>query len=118
MFKAAQTAPPVLGQPQATDLALEGIINRYTREDYAAALPELRRAIDAFVAWQDMTDRRRWGWLMSCVAMGVWDDQRWQNVMENEPPAVTRPDNPPCAGAPVDVKPGDGGFNRLPVRLH
>jgi DNA-binding CsgD family transcriptional regulator len=105
VFKAAQTAPPVLGQPQATDLALEGIINRYTR-DYAAALPELRRAIDAFVAWQDMTDRRRWGWLMSCVAMELWDDQRWQNVMAKRTAGGDEAGQPALRGAPVDANLG------------
>ena len=73
--KAAQAAPPVPGSPQATDLALDGLIKRCT-EGYAAALPQLREALDAFDAWDDRTDHGPWGQLMTCIAMDLWDDRR------------------------------------------
>ena len=72
--KAAQAAPPVPGSPQATDLALDGLIKRCT-EGYAAALPQLREALDAFDAWDDSTDHGPWGRLMTCIAMDLWDDR-------------------------------------------
>jgi DNA-binding CsgD family transcriptional regulator len=77
--KAAQAAPPVPGLPQPTDLALDGLIKRFT-EGYAAGLSQLRRALDAFAAWDDMTGRGRWGRLMNSIAMDLWDDRRWQDV--------------------------------------
>ncbi len=77
--KAAHAAPPAPGSPQATDLALDGLIERFT-EGYAAAMPQLRRALDTFAASDDMTDPERWGRLMTCIAMDLWDDHRWQDV--------------------------------------
>ena len=83
--KAAQAAPPVLGSPQATDLALVGLVKRFT-EGYAGALPQLRRALDAFTAPDDVTDRGRWGRLMTSIAMELWDDQRGQDVAARQSP--------------------------------
>jgi DNA-binding CsgD family transcriptional regulator len=77
--KAARSAPPAPGLPQPTDLALDGLLDRYT-EGYGTALPQLRRALDAFATSDDTTDRGRWGRLMTCIAMDLWDDRRWQDV--------------------------------------
>jgi DNA-binding CsgD family transcriptional regulator len=79
VWKALQAAPPALGSPQATDLALDGLIERFTG-GYSAALPQLRGALDAFAAPDDTTDRGRWGRLMTSIALELWDDKRWQAV--------------------------------------
>jgi DNA-binding CsgD family transcriptional regulator len=79
--KAAQAAPLAPGAPQATDLALDGLIKRCT-QGYAAAVPELRRALDAFATRDDRTDHARWDRLMTFIAMDLWDDQRWQDVTD------------------------------------
>jgi DNA-binding CsgD family transcriptional regulator len=79
VWKALQAAPPAPGSPQATDLALDGLIERFT-EGYSAALAPLRRALDAFTAHDDTTDRGRWGRLMTSIALELWDDKRWLAV--------------------------------------
>jgi DNA-binding CsgD family transcriptional regulator len=84
--KAAQAAPLAPGAPQATDLALDGLIKRYT-QSYAAALPELQRALDAFATRDDRTDHARWDRLMTFIAMDLWDDRRWQDVSARRPAA-------------------------------
>jgi DNA-binding CsgD family transcriptional regulator len=77
--QAAQALPRVPESRRPTDLALDGLIKRFTK-GYAAALPQLRAALDGFAAWDDMTDRERWSRLMSSIAMDLWDDRRWQDV--------------------------------------
>jgi hypothetical protein len=77
--QAAQALSPVPESRRPTDLALEGLIKRFTR-GCAAALPQLRAAVDGFAAWDDMTDRERWSRLMSSIAVDLWDDRRWQDV--------------------------------------
>jgi DNA-binding CsgD family transcriptional regulator len=71
--------PPLPRSPQATDLALEGLVRRY-RDGYSAGLSQLSQALDAFTNEHGVTDRSRWRRLMACIAMDLWDDERWQCV--------------------------------------
>jgi DNA-binding CsgD family transcriptional regulator/tetratricopeptide (TPR) repeat protein len=100
--KAAQAAPPVPGSPQATDLALDGLIKRCT-EGYAAALPRLRQALDAFDKWDDSTDHGRWGRLMTYIAMDLWDDRRWQNLAARQTTGVAETGRGVAHGSMVDA---------------
>jgi DNA-binding CsgD family transcriptional regulator len=78
--KAAQAAPLVSASVQPTDLVLDGLITRFTA-GYAAALSQLRQALDAFAAWDDLAERQRWGRLMTCIAMDLWDDRPWEDAV-------------------------------------
>ena len=56
--EAAQAAPPAPQPPRAIDLLLDGLATRFT-EGYAAGLPPLRRALDAFRDVEGSTAARR-----------------------------------------------------------
>jgi DNA-binding CsgD family transcriptional regulator len=82
---AARAAPPGPRPPRAMDLLLDGLATRFT-EGYAASLPPLRRALDAF--WLEdgpSEDDKRWLWL-ACpvapepIAPDLWDDETWHRL--------------------------------------
>ena len=74
---AARAAPPGPDPPRPVDLLLDGLAIRYT-DGYAASVPLLRRALDAFVRDRHRTrGGRRWLWLGWPVANEVWDDGAW-----------------------------------------
>jgi DNA-binding CsgD family transcriptional regulator len=103
--QAAQALPPVPESPRPTELALEGLIKRFT-EGYASALPQLRAALDAFAAWDDMTDRERWSRLMSSIALELWDDRRWQDMATRRTPGGEGARRAAREAAPVDANLG------------
>jgi DNA-binding CsgD family transcriptional regulator len=70
--EAARTAPPAPEPPRAIDLLLDGLATRFT-EGYAAAVPPLRNALDAFCREADVS----WLWLACRVAQDLWDDASW-----------------------------------------
>ena len=73
----AQAAPAAPQPPRPIDLLLDGLATRFT-EGYAAGLPPLRKALDAF---QDVegstTGDVRWLWLACRLAQDLWDDELW-----------------------------------------
>jgi hypothetical protein len=76
--KAAQNAPPAPQPPRAIDLLLDGLATRFT-DGYAAGVPPLRTALDAFCRLDGLTTRDvRWLWLACRLAQDVWDDELWQ----------------------------------------
>ena len=78
--EAARAAPPAPQPPRATDLLLDGLATRFT-EGYAAGVPPLRRALDAFRACEGSTARdARWLWLACRLAQDLWDDELWHEL--------------------------------------
>ena len=73
---AARAAPPLPAQPaRASDLLLDGLVTRFT-DGYAAAVPELQRALRAFRE----DDDPRWLALACRVAPELWDDQAYDEL--------------------------------------
>jgi DNA-binding CsgD family transcriptional regulator len=75
--EAALAAPAAPQPPCATDLLLDGLAARFT-EGYAAGLPPLRTALDAFRHVEASTAGDvRWLWLACRLAQDLWDDELW-----------------------------------------
>jgi len=78
--EAAQAAPAAPQPPRAIDLLLDGLATRFT-EGYAAGVPPLRRALDAFRGVEGLTARDvRWLWLACRLAQDLWDDELWYEL--------------------------------------
>jgi DNA-binding CsgD family transcriptional regulator len=78
--EAARAAPGATEPPPAIDLLLDGLATRYT-EGYAAGVPPLRRALDAFRDVERLTARdARWLWLACRLAQDLWDDELWYDL--------------------------------------
>jgi DNA-binding CsgD family transcriptional regulator len=75
--EAALAAPAAPQPPRAIDLLLDGLATRFT-EGYAAGVPPLRRALDAFRRVDELSARDvRWLWLACRLAQDLWDDELW-----------------------------------------
>ncbi|MFB4307280.1 AAA family ATPase [Actinomadura sp. GTD37] len=72
----AALALPRPASPSASDLLLDGFATYFT-EGFAAGLPILRRALDAFDAAMSADEELRCLWLGCVAALQVWDDDRW-----------------------------------------
>ena len=76
----ARAAPPAPGPPGPADLLLDGLVTTYTK-GYAAGVPELRQALEAFCEDDPFAgtaggrDTRRWHWLASRTALTIFDDE-------------------------------------------
>jgi DNA-binding CsgD family transcriptional regulator len=87
--EAARRAPAAAQPPRATDLLLDGLATRFT-DGYAAGLPPLRRALDAFRDVEELTVRDgRWLSLACRLAQDLWDDELWY-VLATRALGVTR----------------------------
>jgi len=82
--EAARAAPPASDPPRPLDLLLDGLTARFT-EGYAAGVPALRLALQAF-ARGDASDPSdaRWLWLACRVAPDLWDDESWVRVASRQ----------------------------------
>jgi DNA-binding CsgD family transcriptional regulator len=76
--QAAHAAPERL-PPRAIDLLLDGLVARFT-QGYAAALPVLRSALDAFREESFEGENIAWCWLACQVAMDLWDDEACAHI--------------------------------------
>ncbi|MGV0095540.1 BREX system ATP-binding domain-containing protein [Streptomyces californicus] len=80
---AARAAPPPPESPRPVDLLLDGLVTTFT-QGYAAGVPGLRQALDAFNRHErddhavNNGDDRRWLWLAGRTAMSLFDDQMVQ----------------------------------------
>jgi DNA-binding CsgD family transcriptional regulator len=78
--EAARAAPPAPQPPTAVDLLFDGLATRFT-EGYAAGVPPLRRALDAFRGVEGLDARdARWLWLACRLAQDLWDDELWYEL--------------------------------------
>ena len=78
--EAAQAAPAAPQPPRAFDLLLDGLATRFTK-GYAAGVPPLRTALDAFRRVEGLTARDvRWLWLACRLAQDLWDDELWHEL--------------------------------------
>jgi DNA-binding CsgD family transcriptional regulator len=71
-------APRPPGEPQPSDLLLDGLAANYN-DGYAAGVPLLRKAVRDFSATSATTELR-WLWLACVAAVQVWDDERWHEL--------------------------------------
>jgi DNA-binding CsgD family transcriptional regulator len=81
VVEAAEAAmAPVRGRSsRATDLLLDGLIARLAR-GYAAALPLVARALDAFEHEGFRRENINWCWLACQLAMDLWNDAACANI--------------------------------------
>src|SRR4051794_30142687 len=78
--EAAAAAPRGPQPPRAIDLLVDGLATRFT-EGYAAGVPPLRSALDAFNGEEGLTSRdMRWLWLACRLAQDLWDDELWYEL--------------------------------------
>lgn len=76
--RAALAAPQPPDGPRPADLLLDGMA-LLAAEGYPAAMPTLRRALQAFRDDQLPTDvGLRWLWYASHAALDIWDDESWE----------------------------------------
>jgi DNA-binding CsgD family transcriptional regulator/tetratricopeptide (TPR) repeat protein len=76
----ARAAPAGPEPPRAIDLLLDGLATRFT-EGYAAGVPPLRRALQAFCGEDGRNeDNTRWLWLACRIAEDLWDDEMWHEL--------------------------------------
>jgi len=78
--EATRRAPLGPQPPQTMDLLLDGLTTRFT-DGYAAAVPPLRRALEA-LRDQDgtATDHLRWQWMACRIASELWEDEIWDEL--------------------------------------
>ena len=78
--EAARAAPAAPAPPRAIDLLLDGLATRFTA-GYAAGVPPLRRALQAFCGEDGRKeDNTRWLWLACRIAEDLWDDEMWHEL--------------------------------------
>jgi DNA-binding CsgD family transcriptional regulator len=75
----AARGAPAAAHPRAIDLLLDGLATRFTT-GYSAAVPPLRRALDALRHSPSGEEDARWLWLACRVATDLWDDERWHEL--------------------------------------
>jgi DNA-binding CsgD family transcriptional regulator len=73
---AAGTAPAPPHPPRAPDLLLDGLAARFN-QGYAAGVPILRRAVQAFRSGMPADPGLRWLSLACGAAFHIWDDEGW-----------------------------------------
>ena len=81
MAQAARAAPAARRPAGATDLFLDGLATHFT-EGYAAGLPILRRALNAFGFQMSAGEEFRWLWLACIAAAHLWDDEKWDALCD------------------------------------
>ncbi len=75
--EAARAGPAAPQPPRAVDLLLDGLATRFA-EGYAAGVPPLRKALEAYRDVNGSTARdQRWFWLACRLAQDLWDDELW-----------------------------------------
>ena len=75
--EAARNARASVGAPRAADLLLDGLAVRFT-DGYAAAAPQLKRALSSFLEeYDDGRQDVRWPGIARRVAVDLLDDETW-----------------------------------------
>jgi DNA-binding CsgD family transcriptional regulator len=80
VLQVVRAAPPASQPPAAIDLLLNGLATRVTR-GYAAAVPPLREALEAFRRDDgDNPANDRWLWLACRIAADLWEHEIWDEL--------------------------------------
>jgi DNA-binding CsgD family transcriptional regulator len=74
--RAAAAAPRPPHAPRAPDILLDGLVANFVA-GYAAAVPDLRKALTAFGNGMSADEELRWMWLINLAALHLWDDENW-----------------------------------------
>jgi DNA-binding CsgD family transcriptional regulator len=79
--EAARAAPRGATPPRPIDLLLDGAATRFT-DGYAAGVPALRHALQAFrrEGLRREGDILHWPWLAWLLAGDLWDDEAWHEL--------------------------------------
>jgi DNA-binding CsgD family transcriptional regulator len=80
--KAALSAPAAPEQPRTIDLLLDALATRYTA-GYAAAVPQCKRVVRAFLDTRTRDDLR-WFTLACGIAAELWDDEAWHTLASRQ----------------------------------
>jgi len=81
--EAVRAAPAAPDPPSPIDLLADGLATRFV-DGYAAGVPPLRRAVEAFRRPEELSARdMRWLWLACRLAQDLWDDQLWDELAEH-----------------------------------
>jgi DNA-binding CsgD family transcriptional regulator len=78
---AARTAPAPGPPPRGPDALLDSL-TALLRGSYEAAVPMLRRAVEAFSTDELATEQTRWIWLATIASVQLWDDATWEALSE------------------------------------
>jgi len=82
--RAALSAPPLAAAPRPSDLLLEALAVLTTR-GRAQAGPLLRQAVQLFAEGDiPVAQRRRWSNVAMAAATTLWDEERWQALLDRE----------------------------------
>ena len=80
VLQVVRAAPPAAQPPAAIDLLLNGLVTRVT-QGYAAAVPPLREALNAFRHDDgDNPANNRWLWLACRAALDLWEHEIWDEL--------------------------------------
>ena len=80
VLQVVNAAPPAAQAQAAVDLLLNGLVARVTK-GYAAAVPPLRKALDAFRrSDRDTPANTRWLWLACRIAADLWEPEIWDEL--------------------------------------
>jgi DNA-binding CsgD family transcriptional regulator len=78
--EAARRAPPGPRPPRTVDLLLDGLSTRLA-DGYVAAVPPLRRALEAMRDQNGTArDHLRWQWMACRIASELWEDEIWDEL--------------------------------------
>jgi DNA-binding CsgD family transcriptional regulator len=79
--QAARTAPAPGREPRGPDVLLDAL-TALLCGSYEAAVPMLRRAVEAFSTDEFATEQMRWIWLATIASVQLWDDATWEALSE------------------------------------
>src|SRR6478672_812584 len=79
--QAARAAPAPGRQPRGPDVLLDAL-TALLCGSYEAAVPMLRRAVEAFSTDELATEQMRWIWLATIASVQLWDDATWEALSE------------------------------------
>ena len=80
----AARAAPAPAEPRPVDVLLDGLSLLLT-DGRPAAMPVLRRSVDAFLS-EDPADAAssRWWWLVAVAALELWDEDSWEALTRRQ----------------------------------
>ena len=74
--RAAAASPRPPHARRAPDNLLDGLAANFVK-GYAAAVPDLRKALTVFGDEMSGDEELRWMWLINLAALHLWDDEHW-----------------------------------------